>query len=176
MAADAEPIREQEEWQRERERMLGRIELLKRQGVCYVCRDLETKSVFGEQHVIHEDEEFRIVLDPYPRVEGQTILVYKPHREDLSVLPEQEVGPVFRMLVRVVKAVKEGLQAEKVYVLTMSDGQPSHLSFQLLPRWPGNLMGYKRLTMGIRPLENGEETAGRIRRALLRRQRAVIGP
>ncbi len=155
-----------EGWRRERGEILGRIENLRRQGVCYLCRDLETQEVFGEQHVIYEDDLFRVVLDMYPRVEGHTIVVYKPHRDDMSDLSEEEAGTIFEMCVAAVKAIKQALGAEKVYLLSMCDGPVNHLNFQLLPRYPGNLMGYRRLAMERRPLQQGDETAGIVREAL----------
>ena len=166
---EAMPAKELEGWKRGRGEMLRRVELLKRQRVCYICRDLETKEVFGKQNIIFENDRFRVVLDPYPRVEGHTIVVYKPHRDDISALAYDEVGPVFQMCIRAVKALKAALQAEKVYILTMCDGQVSHLNFQLLPRFAGNLMGYRRLGMKPFPLAHGEETASLIRSALLQR-------
>jgi diadenosine tetraphosphate (Ap4A) HIT family hydrolase len=155
-----------EGWRRERGEVLSRIQNLRRQGVCYICRDLETQEVFGEQHVIYEDDLFRLVLEMYPRVEGHTIVVYKPHRDDLSDLSEEEAGVVFEMCVATVKAIKDALGAEKVYLLSMCDGPINHLNFQLMPRYPGNLMGYRRLAMERRPLQQGAETAGLIRKAL----------
>lgn len=169
---EAKPPKELEGWKRERGEMLRRIELLRRQGVCYICRDLETGEVFGKQHVIFENDRFRVVLDSYPRVEGHTIVVYKPHRADISQLAYDEVGPVFQMCIRVVKAIKSALGAEKVYLLTMCDGRVSHLNFQLLPRYAGNLMGYRRLAAHLYPLEEGPETASLIKSALLQRSSA----
>jgi diadenosine tetraphosphate (Ap4A) HIT family hydrolase len=166
---EAKPIKELEGWRRERGEMLRRIELLRREGVCYICRDLQTGEVFGKQDVIFENDRFRVVLDSYPRVEGHTIVVYKPHRDDVAQLSYEEVGPVFQMCIRVVKAIKSALGAEKVYLLTMCDGQVSHLNFQLLPRYAGNLMGYRRLAARLYPLEEGTETASLIKSALLQR-------
>ncbi len=60
-----------------------------------------------------------MVLEPYPRARGHTIVVYKPHREDISELSEEEAGRVFEVCVRMVKAIKEGLGAEKVYLLSL---------------------------------------------------------
>ena len=167
MATEQKPPKELNDWQKERAEGLRRIELFKRQGVCYICRDLKTREVFGKQHVVFEDPLFRVVLSPYPRVEGHSIVVYKPHREDAAALSDDEAGQVFCMCARVVRAIKHALGAERVYILTMADGQTSHLNFQLFPRWPGNIMGYRRLSMLPGPLKNGKETADSIRTALL---------
>jgi len=168
MATEKTAPEKLEKWKRERRDLLQRIQELRRQGICYICQDLKTKEVFGEQHIIWEDDEFRVVLDRYPRVEGHTILTYKPHREDVSELSDGEAAAVFQMCVKVVKAIKSALGAEKVYILSMCDGPINHLNFQLLPRYPGNLMGYRRLAMERRPLEHGDETVNQIRGALRR--------
>ena len=109
-------------WQHERRQLNTRVEELRRQGICYSCYDQQTGEVFGDRDVIYEDDLFKVVLDLYPRMKGHTILVYKPHREDLSELSDDEAGRVFQMCVRIVKAIKEGLGAEKVYLNTMCDG------------------------------------------------------
>ncbi len=154
-------------WKRKRGETLQRIEALKRTGTCYVCHDLKTGEVFGEQPVIYEDDLFRIVLDPYPHVEGQAILVFKPHRDDYSEVTDGEARVIAQMCVRLVRAIKESLDAEKVYVLTMCDGPVSHLNFQFFPRFPGNMIGLRRLSMDRRPIENAAETAEKVREALL---------
>ncbi len=92
--------------------------------------------------------------------------MYKPHREDVSELSEDEAGRVFEECVRVVKAIKEGLGAEKVYLVTMCDGELNHLHLQLLPRYAWERIGSTRLVAHREPLVDGEETARLIGSAL----------
>src|SRR5436190_676193 len=99
--------------------LMQRIEELRRQGVCYACQDLVTGDLFRDQEVVFEDSYFRVALDLYPRMRGHTIVLYKPHREDLSELTEEEAGRVFAFCVLVIRAIKEGLGADKVYLNTM---------------------------------------------------------
>lgn len=140
--------------------------MLRKQGICYTCYDLETGELFRDQHVVYEDELFRIALELYPRTRGHTIVVYKPHREDISELSEAEAGRVFEVCVRVVKALKEALDAEKVYLNTMCDGEINHLHLQLFPRYAGDPIGSTRFVAPRQPLVDGDETACRIRSAL----------
>src|SRR4051794_40715301 len=102
------------------------IEDLQAKGICYACYDLETGELFRDQHVVFEDSQFRVALDLNPRMRGHTIILYKPHREDLSELAEGEAGCVFAFGVLVTRAIKEGLGAEKVYLNTMCDGDINH--------------------------------------------------
>ncbi len=154
------------DWQQERARLAQRIAALRERGICYSCHDLATGELFGAQPVIYQDDEFRVVLDLYPRMKGHTIVVYKPHREDISELAEDEAARLFTLCLRVIRAIKRGLGAEKVYLNTMCDGGINHLHVQLFPRYPGDPIGSKRFVAERGPLIDGAATAACIRAAL----------
>jgi diadenosine tetraphosphate (Ap4A) HIT family hydrolase len=156
-----------ERWQQEREALGRRIEELRRRGICYSCYDLETNQLFRDQHVVYDDDLFRVVLETYPRMRGHTIVLYKPHREDFAELLEDEVAVVMLACLRVMQALKEGLGAEKVYLNTMCDGTINHLHLQLFPRYPGERIGSTRFVAPRGPLVGGDETVQQIRAALL---------
>jgi len=161
-------------WEQEREQLNQRIAAVRQQGLCYSCHDLTTGSIFGNQAVIYDDELFRVVLDPYPRMLGHTIVVYKPHREDISELSQEEAGHLFQFCLQVVHALKTALHAEKVYLNTMCDGPINHVHIQLFPRYAGDIMGSKRFVLPHGPLEHEEELARLIRSALLSGQRGDV--
>src|SRR5437773_6485761 len=144
------------------------IKDLQANGICYACHDLETGELFRDQEVVFEDSHFRVALDLNPRMRGHTIILYKPHREDLSELTGEEAGRVFAFCVLVTRAIKEGLGAEKVYVNTMCDGGINHFHLQLFPRYPGDPIGSQRFIAPRGPVVDGADTARRIREALLR--------
>jgi histidine triad (HIT) family protein len=144
------------------------IENLQAKGICYACRDLETGELFRDQNVVFEDSQFRVALDLNPRMRGHTIILYKPHREDLSELTGEEAGPIFAFCVLVTRAIKEALGADKVYVNTMCDGEINHFHLQLFPRYPGDRIGSQRFVAPRGPVVDGADTARRIREALLR--------
>jgi histidine triad (HIT) family protein len=145
-----------------------RIEELRQHGICYACHDLRTGELFSHQDVVFEDTQFRVALDLNPRMRGHTIVLYKPHREDLSELSQEEAGRVFAFCALVTRAIKEGLGAEKVYLNTMCDGGINHFHVQLFPRYPGDPIGSERFVAPRGPVVDGPETARRIRAALLR--------
>lgn len=149
-----------------RDEVKEKIETLREQGICYVCHDLQTGAIFGTQSVIYEDADFRVVLELHPRMVGHTIVLYKPHREDVSELAADETAHIFQMCVRVIQAIKQALGAEKVYLVTMCDGPINHLHIQLLPRYPGEAIGSKRLMDPRGTLTNAKSTAAAIRHAL----------
>ena len=170
-----EPTEVSEDWRKERMRVMLAMQGLKRQGICYVCRDLETGEVFGKQAVVHEDEVYRVVLDSCPVTPGHAIVTYKPHRDDLTSLNAQEAGRIFKAVVCMAKAIEMALGAQKVYLLSMPDGASSHLVFQLIPRYEGQPMGMQLLRLERRPLKNGEQLARRIA-GVLSSAEAAKGP
>jgi diadenosine tetraphosphate (Ap4A) HIT family hydrolase len=129
-------------WQQKREQINHRVEALRQQGVCPTCYDLQTDGqLYGNESLVYEDELFKVALERYARARGHTIVVYKPHRADLSELSDAEAGRVLAVCVRVIQALKAALGAEKVYLNTMCDGDLNHLHLQLLPRYAGERMG-----------------------------------
>jgi len=148
------------------ERIAVKVADLRARGVCYICHDLATGEVFSDQPVILEDERFRVVLDLNPKARGHTIVVYKPHRADFTDLMPEETAALFTLCTRVANAIKQGLGAEKVYLVTMCDGAINHLHVQLLPRYAGEAIGSKRFVGRRVPIEGGEEVAATIRGAL----------
>ena len=141
---------------------------LQAKGICYACHDLATGEVFGGQSVVFEDPDFRVALDMNPRMLGHTIVLFKPHREDLCELTGEEAGRVFAFAVLVSRAIRDALGAEKVYLNTMCDGGVNHFHLQLFPRYAGDSIGSNRFVAPRGPVIDGAETASRIRAALLR--------
>ena len=43
---------------------------LRGKGVCYICRDLETGEVFGDQPTVYDDDRLRAVLTLFPRMKA----------------------------------------------------------------------------------------------------------
>ncbi len=66
----------------------------------------------------------------------------------------------------VANAIKHGLGAEKVYLVTMCDGEPNHLHIQLIPRYPGEPIGSRRLAGPRTPIQDAEATITALRREL----------
>lgn len=143
-----------------------RIAELRAQGICPTCRDIEHGDVFIDQVTVFEDEQMRIVLDQFPRAHGQTIVVWKAHHEDFTTLEPEETAALFTRCTAVANAIKVGLGAEKVYLVTMCDGYSNHLHIQLLPRYAGESVGSKRFMGSRMPHDGGEMIASRIRAEL----------
>jgi histidine triad (HIT) family protein len=154
-------------WQQEREQTNRRVDALRQAGVCPTCDDLQTDGqLYGNEHILYEDGLFKVALERYARARGHTIVVYKPHRADLSELSDAEAGHVFAVCVRVVQDLKQALGAEKVYLNTMCDGGINHLHLQLFPRYSGERIGSTRFVAERRPIVDGGDTVRRIRSVL----------
>jgi len=99
----------------ERARLISRVAELRAQGKCPTCHDLESGEPYGRgDRLIYEDDRFVVLFERFPRMPGHTIVVYKPHREDVSELTEAEGADVMTMCLRVISALKASLGAEKV--------------------------------------------------------------
>jgi diadenosine tetraphosphate (Ap4A) HIT family hydrolase len=158
---------QQPHWQAERDELMQKINALRQQSICYSCHHAATGEVFQNEAIVYEDAAFSVKLDPYPRTRGHTIVVYKPHREDISELNDAEAAALFQLCVRLVRALKQALGAEKVYMNTMCDGGINHLHVQLFPRYAGESIGSTRFVAPRSPLADGPELAKQIRDALI---------
>ena len=155
-------------WHERRRAVQARIEHLTRQGVCYTCHHLRTGEVFPEQVGIWDAPMFQIVLEPYPRMRGHTIIVWKSHRADFSELTPEEWQPCMGACRAAAEALKVALGAERVYLNSMCDGEINHLHFQLFPRYAGDRIGSSRFVLPRHPVQHAPEDAEAIRAAFAR--------
>lgn len=143
-----------------------KIAALKAAGVCYQCHDLATGEIFDGQTVIADEERIRIVLDSNPKSRGHTIVVWKPHRADFSELEPAETAELFVRCTEVANAIKSGLTAAKVYLVSMCDGEPNHLHIQLIPRYTGESIGSRRFVAPRTPIRDADTIGSAIRDAM----------
>jgi len=118
--------------------MVRKAEHLKQAGICPTCRDFETSDVYPDRtgRTFYEDETFFCMLEAYPRTPGHSIILVKPHYEDLAELPLAVSLRMLPVLQCAVRALKDVLQAEKVYACAMCDGERNHFHLQPLCRLP----------------------------------------
>ncbi len=117
----------------------------KEQGNCPTCANFKTNNIFIEDDelTLYEDNLFRIFLERNARKSGHVIIIVKDHYEDISEMPISLAEPFHRITNITISALKEVLGALKVYLVTMCDGGPNHLHFQLIPRYEGEPHGSK---------------------------------
>jgi histidine triad (HIT) family protein len=154
----------------ERLALARRVEELKAQGICPTCQDLQHGDIYppGADRVFYEDDAVCCLLELWPRNPGHTIILLKPHFEDISQMPLAFGARVLPVLHATIGALKEVLGAEKVYLCTMCDGRRNHLHLQLIPRLPGDAITGSQLFVKDRAyLEDYADTVRHLARRLL---------
>jgi diadenosine tetraphosphate (Ap4A) HIT family hydrolase len=152
-----------------RDEIVLKAEHLKQAGICPTCRDFEASDVYPDRagRTFYEDETFLCMLETYPRTPGHSIILVKPHYEDLGELPlavSLRMPPVVHCAVR---ALRDVLRAEKVYACTMCDGERNHFHLQLLCRLAGETTRGSRLFVKERGvLCDASEVIDRLRGAM----------
>lgn len=156
-------------WRERRADIDVRVRSLVAQGACYQCEDLRTGGeVLGDQPIVLDNARTKVVLALDPRVPGHTIVVWKRHVQDVLELDADEVAELFQLCQRVGAALRGALLGvERVYLVTMCDGDVNHLHVQLIPRYAGTPIGSARLVDSRGPILDGELVAAAIRSALI---------
>ena len=123
-----------------RSKIMQKANVLKDAGVCPTCENFKTNDVYPsvKDQTFYEDDLVMCFLETYPRNAGHTIVLVKPHFEDVSKLPPATTTTVFEVIHKVINCLKNVFAAEKVYLCTMCDGTRNHLHFQLIPRLQGD--------------------------------------
>ena len=118
----------------------ARVRALQDAGECPTCRDILHGDVYptADDRIFYQDDLMTAMLERYPRNPEHTIVLVKPHFEDIGCLPQSMVTVVYEVLHNCIRALKSTIGAEKVYMCTMCDGGRNHLHYQLIPRLPGD--------------------------------------
>jgi len=154
----------------ERQAIAQRADQMRTQGICPTCRDMEHGDVYppAKTRIFYENDLVCCMLEAWPRNPGHTIILVKPHFEDLSEMPVTIGSQIVPILHITVVTLKEVLGAEKVYLCTMCDGRRNHLHFQLIPRMPGDAITGSKLFVKDRCcLEDHAEPVERLRHMFL---------
>jgi len=112
-------------------------------NICPTCENKKTGTVYIEDAdlTLYEDVNFVVKLEQKPRRSGHTIILFQNHYEDLSEFPLALSQPFATLVNAIVQALKTTLGAKKVYIVSMCDGGPNHLHYQLIPRFEGESHG-----------------------------------
>ncbi|RSN50551.1 HIT family protein [Actinomadura sp. WAC 06369] len=102
-------------------------------GACVFC-----EIVKGERpaHIVLDTPEAMAFLDARPLFKGHTLLVPRTHRETLTDLPPEELGPFFAHAQRLAAAMESALDAAGSFVAMnnrISQSVP-HLHVHVVPR------------------------------------------
>lgn len=136
----------------------------------YDTDNIFAKILRGEipSHRVYEDEAIVAFMDVMPQGPGHTLVVPKaPSRNLLDAAPST-FGPLFAVVQKVARAVKQGFGADGVTVMQFNEpasGQTVyHLHVHVIPRFDG--IPLKPHTGGMEKPEVLAESAEKIRAAL----------
>ena len=122
-----------------------------------------------EAEVVFEDETGVAFLDTRPLFPGHVLVVTREHYETLPDLPGELVGPFFRNVQRLVRAVQEAFEAPGSFVAqnnVVSQSVP-HLHVHVVPRRPKDgLKGFFWPRTAYASDEERKQAGDAIRRAL----------
>ena len=103
--------------------------------MCIFC-EIATGEIGA--HVAYQDERFVAFLDIRPIFPGHTLLIPRSHHETLIDLPEDLVGPFFKLGQRLARAIPIAMDATGTFVAmnnVVSQSVP-HLHLHVVPRRP----------------------------------------
>lgn len=89
-----------------------------------------------EAHRVFEDDLVVAFLDTRPLFPGHCLLVPRKHVEELSQLEKDTVGPLFRRVQCLTRAVEEAMEAQGTFVAVNNKVSQSvpHLHVHVVPR------------------------------------------
>lgn len=146
------------------------------QGMCPSCQQFLTEDFFPYQRAqtYYEDDLVSLHLEAYPRGIGHTIIVARTHFADIADMPIDLRYHITRITHAAVTALKEVVEAEKIYLVTMCSGGLSHLHIQLIPRRKGEMIGGRVFASARGVLTNYEATRAALEEAMRRRVENLV--
>lgn len=88
---------------------------------------------------LHEDENFRVILDLSPATKGHALILPKEHYDNLYELPEDTAAGVMKLAKKMAAVMTEKLQADG-FNLVQNNGETAgqtvmHFHMHLIPRY-----------------------------------------
>lgn len=118
---------------------------------------------------VHEDEDFRVILDLGPASRGHALILPKEHYRDICETDENVAARILPLAAKIGKAMKTGLGASGFNVVQnngSSAGQTVfHLHVHVIPRYDGG-PAMVSWTPGAAGEEELQQTAEVLRREL----------
>ncbi len=117
-------------------------------GPCFVCGILARDPAFPAT-MVYEDDKAIVFLDKYPRVYGYTIVAPRDHRVQVTGdFTMEEYLALQRTVHRVAEAVRQEVNAERMYLLSLGSNQGNaHVHWHIVPLPPG--VPYREQQLGI---------------------------
>lgn len=141
---------------------------MSRDPQCIFCKIIAAEIPAS---VVYEDDRALAFLDIGPLAEGHVLVISRNHYSRVSQFPVEEFAAVASVIPRLVKAISSETKCEGVNIL-LNDGTAAgqvvhHTHFHLIPRKPGDGLGY-RWNAGKYPDGRAAEIAASLRQALMK--------
>jgi diadenosine tetraphosphate (Ap4A) HIT family hydrolase len=107
-------------------------------GPCFICGIIARDPAFPAT-MVYEDDNAIVFLDKYPRVYGYTIVAPRDHRVQITGdFTLEEYLALQRTIHRVAEAVRQEVNAERMYLLSLGSNQGNaHVHWHIVPLPPG---------------------------------------
>ena len=132
---------------------------------CIFCK-IAKKEI--PANIIYEDEYVLAFLDINPLHDGHTLIIPKKHYSDFCELPKQELHALMEALQKVIKAVRQAVNADGINVglnIGRAAGQlVFHAHFHVIPRYADDGFTHWKRVSEKKP--DFDLTAEKIRQAL----------
>ena len=139
---------------------------MQRDAQCVFCKIVAVELPAA---VVFEDDAVAAFLDINPLSDGHVLIVPREHYTDLSDLPAEVSGRLFRCVPKLARAIVDVTSAAGYNVLVNSGriaGQVvPHVHVHIIPRHPADDLGFRWNTKRY-PAKRAQELAGAIQQAL----------
>jgi len=97
---------------------------------CIFCKIVEGKA---KAFKIYEDKKYIAILDAFPNIEGQTLVITKRHMNSYAIdLSSRELCSLMTATRKVAKILEKGLKVKRVHIV-MEGTAINHLHVKLYP-------------------------------------------
>jgi histidine triad (HIT) family protein len=108
---------------------------------CIFCKIVQKQA---PSSVVYEDQQVLAFMDIRPVSEGHTLIIPKPHHENIFDTPEELLAQTHRVTKKVAAAVKAAVKADGISIVQQNGAAAGqevfHLHVHVIPRFEGKKM------------------------------------
>lgn len=130
---------------------------------CIFCKIVKKQA---PSSVVYEDPQVLAFMDIRPVNEGHTLIIPKPHYEDIFNTPEELLAQTHKVTKKIAVAVKAAVKADGISIVQQNGAAAGqevfHLHVHVIPRFEGKKMP-RFEELGIVDRETLDAVAGKIK-------------
>ncbi len=126
---------------------------------CLFCRIIRNRS----EAFVYEDESTVVLLSKFQTSEGHVLIMLKKHYETIDDIPDRDYLHLQSVIKKYNQKLNTNFNPEKIYLILLAE-EVSHIHFQLIPRYHGDIQGPAFLTENIIEVKDPEILIERINR------------